>query len=58
MISQGGQFWIGGDPGEAEVDDDGWDRDQMEMQRVIDGGDSGVQGWPENAATIDPMLQQ
>lgn len=56
-ISQDGEFWIGGDPGEAEVDDDEWDRDQLEMQRLIDGDDSGAQGWPENAAMIDPLLQ-
>lgn len=57
VLSQGGQFWIGGDLGEADADDE-WNRDQKEVQRLIDGGDSGVQRWPEIAATIDPMLQQ
>lgn len=57
-IIHGGPFWVGDDPGQgAREGHDEWFREQMEMQRLIDGDDSLLQGQNEAAAMIDPVLR-
>ncbi|KAL9118718.1 MAG: hypothetical protein Q9187_004733, partial [Circinaria calcarea] len=52
--ARGGQFWVGGGGGGYDMDmGDEWDKDEMEMQRLITG-DRGADG---DEMMIDPVLR-
>ncbi|KAI4158903.1 MAG: hypothetical protein L6R39_000462 [Caloplaca ligustica] len=56
-LPYGGRFWVGNDLDGVENGNDDWVKDQMEVQRHLDGKDAGAQGSNEAATTIDPSLQ-
>ncbi|KAL9118699.1 MAG: hypothetical protein Q9187_004756, partial [Circinaria calcarea] len=52
--ARGGQFWVGGGGGGYDMNmGDEWDKDEMEMQRLITG-DRGADG---DEMMIDPVLR-